>query len=165
MRIDVENGIVWCNSVELDWYKSYGKTDAHGLGARIKDLAVWGWGCGLKDAYGDEVVTWEDVRVFDENNDQPKLELIKALCSNYAFKLEKPKVYYWRKRAEHLAFFEKEKQSSIYLNVHTENNNLCLSSSYENGYYRTTFTVEEAKELLKDDFDKFEKVSDYDKTI
>lgn len=162
MRIDVENGIVWCNQEMLDWHNSFECNILRGE-TRKKEAMIYrisrvGYGYLLTDYRENEVSceSWKDV---------PTLELIQAIIRGYTFKLETPKVYYWRKLEKHLAFFEKEKQNSMYLTLNIESGKLLLSSSHENGYYRTTFTVEEAKKLLKDDFDKFERISDYDKTI
>lgn len=93
-----------------------------------------------------------------KQNDREWKDITSAVFDGYKFESESNKKYYWRKKKEYLAWFEEEKQNSMYLTLNDEDGRLSLSSSYENGYYRTMFTVEEAKGLLKDDFDKFEKV-------
>ena len=64
--------------------------------------------------------------------------------------------YYWRKKQEHLCSFEN--LEVCYLNMWANNNTPTLSSTRDVGLYKTTFTDSEAKELLGDDFEMFERV-------
>lgn len=63
--------------------------------------------------------------------------------------------YYWRKKKDYLASFED--LESCFLNIWA-NSKLSLSSTRELGAYKTKFTEQEAKDLLGDDFDMFERV-------
>ena len=64
--------------------------------------------------------------------------------------------YYWRKKQEHLCSFES--LEVCYLNMWTNDNTLTLYSAIEVGLYKTKFTETEAKEILGDDFEMFERV-------
>ena len=64
--------------------------------------------------------------------------------------------YYWRKKKEHLAWFED--LEVCYLNMWVNDNTSSLSSNIEAGLYKTKFTEAEARELLGDDFEMFERV-------
>ncbi|MEG2684448.1 MAG: hypothetical protein RR929_00150 [Erysipelotrichaceae bacterium] len=64
--------------------------------------------------------------------------------------------YYWRKKQEHLCSFED--LNHCYLNVWIIDNEPTLSSTKEFQYCKTKFTETEAKELLDDDFEMFERV-------
>lgn len=68
-----------------------------------------------------------------------------------------PQKYYWRKKKEYLAWFEEGK----YLQKRGDNLYLARSSyDISKGPVNTFkyFTEQQARDLLKDDFDKFEKV-------
>ena len=76
-------------------------------------------------------------------------------------KLEQPQKYHWRKKKEHLAWFESggylEKAGDrIYLTKHAFFVP-CILHGESIEVYRE-FTKQQARDLLKDDFDKFEKV-------
>ena len=64
--------------------------------------------------------------------------------------------YYWRKRQEHLCSFEN--LEVCYLNMWTHDNTPTLSTTIEVSVYKTKLTETEAKELLGDDFEMFERV-------
>lgn len=149
MRIDDENKTVWCNEELLRWYESF--DDWH----ERKDKMVYyiariGWGYALTD-YDDNELSDDVINLSDKNN------LIKAIIDDYEFKLEQPKKHYWRKKKEHSAWFEDSEQVLIM----SKNNSVLRFgniSSYDNRYFRGEFTKQEARELLKGDFDMFEKV-------
>ena len=145
MRIDDENKVVWCSYELLDWYKSFGSRTNNSLEYRVKKLSDFGWGVNLLNGQDREVnISYG----YLQGDKESKLPLIKALCDDYEFKLEQPQKYYWRKKKEHLARFEK---GNIYLSATNE--------PYLNPkLFARKFTETEARDLLKDDFDKFEKV-------
>lgn len=64
--------------------------------------------------------------------------------------------YYWRKKQEYLCSFEDLKD--CYLNIWTIDNTCILSGPTEARLIKTKFTEKEAKELLGDDFEMFERV-------
>ena len=70
--------------------------------------------------------------------------------------VEQPKKYYWRKKKEHLASFEKT--NKIYLNFNNSHKKIFLEDIKETIIVNTKFTEQEARELLKNDFDMFERV-------
>lgn len=76
--------------------------------------------------------------------------LLMAILNNYEFKLEQPKKHYWRKKKEYLAWFEGSRE---YLSTGLNGEPILDILLYSH-----TFTEKEAHDLLKDDFDKFEKV-------
>lgn len=83
-------------------------------------------------------------------------EFVRAYVEGFAVEVSEPdKKYYWRKKKEHLAWFETGNTS--YLNVRYEDE-LILSDTFVTENYKAEFTESEAHDLLKDDFDKFEKV-------
>ncbi len=161
MRIDNENKVVWCNIIELKWYNSFGDRAPIKLTDRIRRLSDWGWGVGLLDSHGKDVRDYDEwdeyIVVFNDNNTRLMLNLTKSLCDDYEFKLEQPQKYHWRKKKEHLTWFEDFEQVLIM----SKNNSVLRFgniSSYDNRYFQGKFTEQEARELLKDDFDMFEKV-------
>lgn len=66
------------------------------------------------------------------------------------------KKYHWRVKDEHLVSFENY-DGLIYLNRRTENGNLKLNDKRATCFWDTKFTEKKAKELLGDEFNKFEK--------
>lgn len=80
MRIDIENNVVWCNEHDMEWYVSfqlsYGNSLISNL-VRIHDLS---------SEIDEDLPTEMDVF--------GKLCLIRAISSNFEFKLEKPKKYH-----------------------------------------------------------------------
>lgn len=92
----------------------------------------------------------EEPLIEDDKNNQ--ILMVKIWSDDYTFKLEQPKKYYWRKKKEHLAWFEDVEET--YLNVYFSEVYLGVFRDSDN----CEFTETEARDLLKDDFDKFEKV-------
>ena len=64
--------------------------------------------------------------------------------------------YYWRLKSKHIVSFE-DYIGLIYLNKYYSGE-LELNNRYSSNYYETKFTETEAKELLGDDFEMFERV-------
>lgn len=152
MRIDDENKVVWCSEELLKWYESFRDRENINLENRIRLISIFGWGNNLQNGYGDTV----ELTVADLQGDaNSKLPLIKAICDNYTFKLEEQK-YYWRKKKEHLAWFED--RSYTYLNFDKFNEKVMITNATGLKKITVLFTEQEARDLLKDDFDKFEKV-------
>lgn len=148
MRIDDENKIVWCNEEEIAWYKTYDTWNGDKKGIIVHHLSRMGFGYGLTNAYdGDTGKFWYELDVIQNR-------LIKAVIDDYEFKLEQPQKYYWRKKKEHLAWFEEE----IYLTrfKFSDNENFVYILGSKVGSLQ--MTEPEAFHLLQDDFDKFEKV-------
>ncbi|UDM75039.1 hypothetical protein [Vagococcus fluvialis] len=148
MRIDDENKVVWCSEVLLEWYESFrGRENIH-LENRIRLISIFGWGNNLQNGYGDIV----ELTVADLQGDtNSKLPLIKAICDNYEFKLEQPQKYYWRKKNEHLAWFEENNREYLSIGLYGE-------PILDVLLYSKIFTEPEAFHILQHDFDKFEKV-------
>ena len=64
--------------------------------------------------------------------------------------------YYWRKKQEYLCSFEN--LEVCYLNSWLFSDTLVLKNTVETSGYKTKFTEKEAKELLGDEFEMFERV-------
>lgn len=139
MRIDDENKVVWCSKELLDWHSR-----------KISRATSY---YAVADAVDTYTGSKEFKRIFSGSKEFETY--LVAILRGYAFKLEQPQKYYWRKKKEHLAWFETGEIS--YLNVRYEDD-LILSDTYETENYNAKFTETEARDLLKDDFDKFEKV-------
>lgn len=111
-----------------------------------------------KFLWSHEKDTWtndEEPLIDDDKNNQ--ILMVKIWTDEYQFKLEQPQKHYWRKKNEHLAWFEEGK----YLQKRGDNLYLARSSyDISKGPVNTFkyFTEQQARDLLKDDFDKFEKV-------
>lgn len=147
MRIDDKNKVVWCSEWLMEWKESF---DDKRINSILYRIARVGYGYQLEDIYGNTIdySEWESLT---------KVGLIKAIVDNYEFKLEQPQKYYWRKKKEHLAWFEKIEESYL----------IRFKFSGEVDYHYTLGEVDsapiqmtetEARNILKDDFDKFEKV-------
>lgn len=95
----------------------------------------------------------KDVAEWVRNADNFLTFVIAVATDNYI--IEQPKKYCWRKKKEHVAWFEYEK--CRYLNK-TPGGALRLADIREIDSWEVKFTEQEASELLKDDFDMFEKV-------
>lgn len=134
MRIDDENKVVWCSEELFDWHsRKVSRATAYYAVADAVDTYV---GCQeFKDTFSGSV--------------QFELYLI-AILNGYRFKLEQPKKHYWRKKKEYLAWFEGSRE---YLSTGLNGEPILDILLYSH-----TFTEKEAHDLLKDDFDKFEKV-------
>lgn len=78
-------------------------------------------------------------------------KISEAVFNDYKFKLEQPKKYYWCKKKEHMVWFEENNREYLSTGLYGE-------PILDVLLYSKTFTEQEARELLKDDFDKFEKV-------
>ena len=158
MRIDDENKVVVPDFV-AEWFESISDPvlDGNDVFRIIQDV--------LKVAGG--LNTWNDYDVdaklvdWVESNEETFLKLI-VNCNKGVGYTAEPTKYYWRKKKESLASFEdvndnylslyqknELKQCTIMKKDIAENNDLFRSS---------LFTEAEARDLLKDDFDKFEKV-------
>lgn len=147
MRIDNENKVVWCSESEMEWYKTYDPWQGDKRKVIVLHLARMGFGYALTNRNGSEA------EKFWHKLNSIQLELIKAVIDNYTFKLE-PQKYYWRKKKEHLAWFEEE----IYLTrfKFSDNENFVYILGSKVGSLQ--MTEPEAFHLLQHDFDKFEKV-------
>lgn len=119
--------------------------------------------CSLDDVFTYDSIQGELADIFLEwlfNNDEVKNEerfliVVKAWVEGYA--IEQPQKYYWRKKKKHLAWFEDFEEVLLV----RKNNNIFRFgdiSSYDNRYFNAKFTEQQARDLLKHDFDKFEKV-------
>ncbi|MGF2053342.1 hypothetical protein [Vagococcus fluvialis] len=142
MRIDDENKVVWCSDSNDLAYVS-GKSSL----VIISGLIRYNGNNGLCDM--------QEYFYTASTNEQELISL--AILKGYEFKLEQPQKYYWRKKKEHLAWFEEGK----YLQKRGDNLYLARSSyDISKGPVNTFkyFTEQQARDLLKDDFDKFEKV-------
>lgn len=64
--------------------------------------------------------------------------------------------YYWRLKSKHMVSFE-DYVGIIYLNKYYSGE-IELNNKYSSNYYKTKFTEAEARELLGDDFEMFERV-------
>lgn len=144
MRIDDENKTVWCSGELLDWYNSFYDPKIFKDRMIYYVSRVW-WGHNFVDAYEKEVTS------IDFTTDD-KFSLIKAIIDDYEFKLEQPKKYYWRKKKEHLAWFE-DKSYLILIS-----GKLSLTDVLAYDVSEHTFTEAKARNLLKNDFDMFERV-------
>lgn len=142
MRIDDENKVVWCSSATLIWRNSFYKNKNN----LVSDL-------NLISALSTE----KEVILPFIASSYDRYDIIKAIVNDYEFKLDEPQKYYWRKKKEYLAWFEKIEDSYL----------IWFRFSGEVDYYYTLgevgsapieMTESEARDLLKDDFDKFEKV-------
>lgn len=88
---------------------------------------------------------------FLEDDKYNQLLMVKIWSDEYQFKLEQPQKYYWRKKKEYLAWFENHDNQYL----------VKLGSDVfldDISYTSPKFTEQEARNILKDDFDKFEKV-------
>ena len=139
MRIDDENKVVWCNSnlfplLEEEDFFEMDEFD------KITYLLT----ISFDKRYGIPLRVETDIWK----------SIIISIFEEYCFELEQPQKYYWRKKKGHLAWFEEE----VYLTSFkfSDNENYCYVLGSKNGSLKRTET--EARDLLKDDFDKFEKV-------
>ncbi len=136
MRIDDENKVVWCSDTN-DLAFIDNKTTLVLVEQLIKFDGSYSL-CELQDNY------------YESCNDK-KIDLLYAILNGYSFKLEQPQKYYWRKKKEYLAWFENHDNQYL----------VKLGSDVfldDISYTSPKFTEQEARNILKDDFDKFEKV-------
>lgn len=143
MRIDDENKVVWCSESEMEWYASFNVSVGNTMISDMKRIAH---------------LSTEKEMVMRFNVDlNTRLQMINAIAKGYEFKVKEQK-YYWRKKKEYLAWFEE--QERCYFNSRSDGLKFLSSKEEHDIYFSfiTQFTETEAKELLKDDFDMFEKV-------
>ncbi|MFI3604980.1 hypothetical protein [Vagococcus fluvialis] len=138
MRIDDENKVVWCSDWLIERLERANFTAKNGLG-KVKILSEQTLSGHVPESCEDD--KWK--------------RLIDAVYNNYTFKLEEQK-YYWRKKKEYLAWFEK--QENCYLSKDFIGRIKLSNLDDEGAYKYFKFTEDFAHDLLKDDFDKFEKV-------
>lgn len=141
MRIDDENKVVWCSDTN-DLAFIDNKTTLVLVEQLIKFDGSYSL-CELQDNY------------YESCNDK-KIDLLYAILNGYSFKLEQPQKYYWRKKKEHLAWFENHE--NFYLTKDFIEKVGLDNLENEGTYKWYKFSEDLAKSLLKDDFDKFEKV-------
>lgn len=133
MRIDDENKVVWCSDAN-DLAFVDNKTTLVLIEQLIKFDGSYSL-CELQDNY------------YESSNDE-KLDLLYAILNGYTFKLEQPQKYYWRKKKEYITILD----TRIHLGAGVD----CRGALSKDVSQK--FTESEARDLLKDDFDKFEKV-------
>ena len=145
MRIDDENKVVWCSESEMEWYVGFNVSVGNTMISDMKRIAH---------------LSTEKEMVMRFNVDlKTRLQIINVITEGYEFKVKEQK-YYWRKKKEYLASFEKLEEQ--FLNIDCIDDRLFLSTAdkewQEVSTIKCVFTSQEARDLLKDDFDKFEKV-------
>ena len=141
MRIDDENKVVWCSEnlfplLEEDDFFELDEFD------KIFYLLNLSFDSRYGIPHRFETDKWKPILI--------------SIFDKYCFELEQPQKYYWRKKNEHLAWFENVDKR--YLNFHIEEKDIFLHDKNSSLYVKTKFTESEARYLLKGDFDKFEKV-------
>lgn len=94
MRIDDENKVVWCSESEMGWYTGFNLSVGNDTFLNLRRINTF--------SAEKEVLLPSYVTITD------RIELIRAISDNYEFKLEQPQKYYWRKKKEHLAWFEED---------------------------------------------------------
>lgn len=142
MRIDDENKVMWFSDInDLDFVSEKSSLEI------VTELTK------IDGSY--DLCSFQDD--FFNGKDFTKKSILLAILNGYRFKLDQPQKYYWRKKKEHLASFEVY-DNKIYLNFDNGSRELTMDNWREGAHYKTSFTESEARELLKDDFDKFEKV-------
>ncbi len=143
MRIDDKNKVVWCSESEMDWYTGFNLSVGNTMIGDMKRIAHL--------STDKEMVMRFNV---DKNT---RFKMISSIAEGYTFKLEQPKKYYWRKKKEHLAWFESESNAYLCGNSYSEPSDFRLFIG-QVGPWRMEMSESEARDLLKGDFDKFEKV-------
>ena len=138
MRIDDENKVVWCSEELLNVTGVHLGVGFNGVTKLLK-ISEFAGSFGVPERHQNRA--WK--------------ELSNGIFNEYEFKLEQPKKYYWRKKKEHLAWFEVAQDT--YLAQDEEDGELTLGWLEGTGR-KCKFTEQQARDLLKDDFDKFEKV-------
>ena len=140
MRIDDENKVVWCSYELLNWHSR-----------KVSRATAY-------YAVADAIDTYAGNQEFKDmfsGSKEFEMYLI-AMLNHYTFKLEQPQKYYWRKKKEHLVWFED--RSYTYLNFDKFNEKVMITNATGLKNFTVLFTETEARDILKDDFDKFEKV-------
>lgn len=130
MRIDDENKTVWCSESEMSWYTSFNLSAGNSMFLNLRRI--------------NALSTEKEVLLPSYMTITDRVEIIRAISDNYEFKLEEQK-HYWRLKLDYLkgAYYLIEKG---YLDDRVE-----IEDALK-------ITEQEARDLLKDDFDKFEKV-------
>lgn len=147
MRIDDKNKVVVPDFV-AEWFEE--TNDFYILGKMLDEL---------ESSKDERVQKWRHNCKGRHLNKHGNAQEVIAKMMMFGYTIEKPQKYYWRKKKEHLASFE--------------NNSLILLRSkavgvllfgniatYNNSVFEAKFTEQEARELLKDDFNMFEKVGE-----
>ncbi len=131
MRIDDENKVVWCseNLFPLLEEDDFFELDEF-------DKIFYLLNLSFDSRYGIphrfETDKWKPILI--------------SIFDKYCFELEQPKKYYWRLKFGHI-------RGGYYI---VESTHLYIDTVEK--YEARKLTVSEARELLKSDFDKFEKV-------
>ena len=139
MRIDDENKVVWCSEELLNVTGVHLGVGFNGVTKLLK-ISEFAGSFGVPERHQNRA--WK--------------ELSNGIFNEYEFKLEQPKEYYWRKKKEYLAWFEDV--NFRYLNNHKPTESILLTNIDNLKSFTVKFTEQEARDLLKDDFDKFDKV-------
>lgn len=140
MRIDDENKVVWCSDKLFNTHK---KEIVCSTRYDTIFVAIKLYKKGIIDGFFETQIEFE--------------EYLKAILDGFLFKIEQPQNYYWRKKKEHLVWFEKIEDSYLVRFKFSGE----VDYSYTLGEVGSTpieMTEKEARNLLKEDFDKFEKV-------
>lgn len=141
MRIDDENKVVWCSESEMGWYTGFNLSVGNSMFLNLRRI--------------NALSTEKEVWLPNHMSITDRIEVIRAISDNYTFKLEEQE-YYWRKKKEHLAWFENHE--NFYLTKDFIEKVGLDNLENEGTYKWYKFSEDLAKSLLKDDFDKFEKV-------
>lgn len=138
MRIDDENKVVVPDFV-AEWYE---KTNTSYILGKMLEL--------LEKSDDERIAEWRWSCKGRMNNGLGNSQEVVARMMMFGYTIEQPQKYYWRKKNEHLAWFEGSRE---YLSTGLNGEPILDVLLYSH-----TFTETEARDLLKDDFDKFEKV-------
>ena len=145
MRIDDENKVVVPDYV-AEWYE---KTNTSYILGKMLEL--------LKKSDDERIAEWRWSCKGRMNNGLGNSQEVVARMMMFGYTIEQPQKYYWCKKKEHLAWFEKIEDS--YLIRFKFPGELDYSYTLgEIGSAPIEMTEQQARDLLKDDFDKFEKV-------
>lgn len=139
MRIDDENKAVWCDEDLFDWHSR-----------KVSRATSY---YAVADAVDTYTGSKEFKRIFSGSKEF-EIYLV-AILRGYAFKLEQPQKYYWRKKKEYSAWFEVAQDT--YLAQDEDDGELTLGW-LEGAGWKCKFTEQEARNILKNDFDMFERV-------
>lgn len=136
MRIDDKNKTIWMNESIPDELML--KLKKYNYISKLAELSKISGKFGMPIAQNDR--DWSDITF--------------AVFNGYKFESENNKKYYWRKKNEHSAWFEEERYLTSF--KFSDNENYCYVLGSKNGSLKKT--EKQARDILKDDFDKFEKV-------
>lgn len=136
MRIDDENKVVVPDFV-AEWYEKH--KQMYILGAMLDRL---------EKSDDEKIVNWRwDCKGRHSNGLGNSQEVI-AKMMMFGYTIEQPQKYYWRKKKEYITILD----TRIHLGAGVD----CRGALSKDVSQK--FTESEARDLLKDDFDKFEKV-------